>query len=184
MIRRFMGAQTMCHKLSLWLEKPLPDADRAIFGNSGGLSAKSAGIFPDEGHFWRRSARFWSAGDRGTAMEQKNDGDDDHPRRPLRSFCRRCGRDGRWCHGWAASAGGAIRVTVAAAGAERVPGREQFLRLSIGCGPVEAGAEKIGGEFGKMAGFMCLFQVAGWRLGRQRTIVAAKQGIGTIDRLG
>ncbi len=124
-IGRFMGIQTMCHKHSLWIEKPLPDAHRGIFGNSGDSAAKSISIFPDGTLFSRRSARSWPAGDRGTAMAAKKDGDGDHPRRPLRSSRRRWGRDGRWLDGWAASAGGAIRVTVAAAAAGRVPDRER-----------------------------------------------------------
>ena len=152
-----MGAQTMFHKHTLWIEKPLPDAHRGIFGNSSDFTAKGTAIFSDDKPFSRRSARSWSAGDAGgsagdrrAAMEQKKDGDDDHPRRPLRSSCRRCGRGGRWLDGWAASAGGSIRVTVAAAGAGQRPGRKRVSGpFQSVAAPVEAGTEKMADGSGK-----------------------------------
>jgi hypothetical protein len=59
-----------------------------------------------------RAARTASARE-GDGSEE--DGDDDHPRRPLRSFCPRWGRDGRRLDGWAASFSGRSQQPGAAA---------------------------------------------------------------------
>jgi hypothetical protein len=172
-----MGTQTMFHKHPLWIEKPLPDAHRGNFGNSGDFTAKGTALFPNEIPFLRRSVRFWSAADRGTAMEEKNDRDGGHTRRPLRSFRRRCGRDGRWGDGRAASGGGSTRVTAVAAGAERLRDREPFSGpFQSVAAPAGAGAEKTGNGPGKWPDLCAHFVSADGALGRQWTILPPRPG--------
>jgi hypothetical protein len=134
-------------------------------------SSSAAGLRGSEGPENRRAR---TNGDR-----KKAEADDDHPRRPLRSFCRRCGRDGRSLDG-----GLVVRaVTRVAAEAgrrqSRAMGRHHFPGLFQQLGAAAAGWRRkspkgsenegiFGGRCACCCRAACRASPVAWRMVRRR----------------